>query len=124
MIPPIAIQHKPWPIHCTVVIPYYCKFAVTYSVYSFHDVSTEPPLKVKINTDILEASQLNSEAYPPHYNLAKGFTVYGEACRDECTYRDGYPYTWCHKVASSKTGTWSGSDYCTNNHKMTHQVRF
>jgi hypothetical protein len=79
-------------------------------------------LKVKINSDILEASQLNSDAYPPHYNLAKGFTVFGEACKDECTYREGYPYTWCHKVAPSKIGTWSGSDYCTSNHKMTHQV--
>ena len=89
---------------------------------SYQDFSTEPPLKVKINNDILEASQLNSEAYPPNYNVARGFTVFGEACKDECTYRDGSPYTWCHKVTPSSIGTWSGSDYCTSNHKMTHQV--
>ena len=83
-------------------------------------MSTEPPLKVKINTDILEASELNSEAYPKHYNRAKGFTVFGESCRDECTFRDGYPYTWCHKVEPSSVGTWSESGYCTNSHKVTH----
>lgn len=112
----------------------------------FQDFTYEPPLKVKINKEIIQASGLidnilclkasiigiinfsqtvlNSDAYPKNYNVAKGFTVFGESCIDECNFKGGYYYTWCNKIEPSSIGTWLTSDYCTTSHKVTHQVTF
>ena len=44
----------------------------------------------------------------------KAYTVYGEACRDECSNHDGYEYNWCTKVEESNVGVWRDADYCSS----------
>ena len=53
-----------------------------------------------------------NETAGEHLVLAPGYTVFGEACADECDYR-GYSYTWCNKKRPSVVGTWSEYGYCT-----------
>ena len=42
----------------------------------------------------------------------RAFTVYGEACIDDCQ-SSGDLYTWCTKSKPSGVGTWTDRDYCT-----------
>ena len=44
--------------------------------------------------------------------MAKSYTVFGEACADECNKR-GYTYTWCHKKVASSLGQWTDSGQCS-----------
>ena len=49
----------------------------------------------------------------PPIDIPLAFTVRGEACKDECSLRDGYSYKWCAKMKPSNLGSWTENDYCT-----------
>ena len=50
---------------------------------------------------------------------AAAYTIHGEACSNECDFHDGKEYTWCTKIEASSIGTWSATDYCTKDHRVT-----